>query len=90
MRYYLSSCEYKWTHARTSVEQTWIMRELGTDLYKLIESNGWQWTLLRSNSATLPEDVYCRCDIYVDIPDSKQGTLFALKFPQARPVHVAK
>jgi hypothetical protein len=72
------------------MEQMWIQRELGTELYKLIESNGWEWKLLRSNSPTLPEDIYCRCDIYVEIPDSKQGTLFALKFPKAQPVHLAK
>jgi hypothetical protein len=90
MRYYIGSCEYKWSHAKTSMEQMWVMRELGTDLYKLIEQQNWEWKLIRSNSQTLPDDVYCRCDIYVEIPDSKQGTLFALKFPQAQPVHIAK
>jgi len=72
------------------MEQMWVMRELGTDLYKLIEQQNWEWKLIRSNSQTLPDDVYCRCDIYVDIPDSKLGTLFALKFPKAQPVHIAK
>ena len=67
----------------------WIMRELGTDLYKHIESNGWEWKLLRSNSQTLPEDIYCRCDIYVEIPNTKQGTVFALKYAQAKVVHHA-
>lgn len=60
------------------------MREIGTDLYKFIESNNWQWKRLRSNSQSLPGDVYCRCDIYVEIPDTKQGTLFVLKYPQAK------
>jgi hypothetical protein len=27
--------------------------------------------------------MYCRCDIYVDVENSKQGTLFALKFQEA-------
>jgi len=90
LRYYLSSCEYKWSHARTSMEQMWIQRELGTELYKLIESNGWEWKLLRSNSPTLPEDIYCRCDIYVETDDSSAATFFALKFPKAQPVHIAK
>ena len=72
------------------MEQMWVMRELGTDLYKLIEQQNWEWKLIRSNSQTLPDDVYCRCDIYVEIPDSKQGTLFALKFPKAQPVQIAK
>ena len=84
MRYYLSSCEYKWTHADTHMEQIWVMRELGSEVYKLIESNEWEWKLLRSNSQTLPEDVYCRCDIYLEIPDSKQATYFLLKYPNAR------
>ena len=79
MRYYLGSCEYKWSHARTDMEQLWIRREIGDELYKEIESNGWQWALLRSNSQSLPEDVYCRCDIYVDTDDSRAATLFALK-----------
>lgn len=80
MRYYLGSCEYKWSHAKTSMENMWVMREIGTELYKTIESNNWEWKLMRSNSQTLPDDVYCRCDIYVEIPDSKQATLFALKY----------
>lgn len=84
MRYFLGSCEYKWTHAKTSMEDMWVMREIGTDLYKFIESNNWQWKRLRSNSQSLPGDVYCRCDIYVEIPDTKQGTLFVLKYPQAK------
>ena len=90
MRYYLSSCEYKWSHARTDMEQMWVMRELGTELYKLIESKDWEWKLIRSNSPTLPEDIYCRCDIYVETDDSSAATFFALKYPQARPVHIAK
>lgn len=66
------------------MEDMWVMREIGTDLYKFIESNNWQWKRLRSNSQSLPGDVYCRCDIYVEIPDTKQGTLFVLKYPQAK------
>jgi len=83
MRYYLSSCEYKWTHAKSSMEQLWIRRELGDEVYKLIESNNWQWHLLRSESQTIPGDTYCRCDIYVELPDSKQATHFLLKYPKA-------
>ena len=90
LRYYLSSCEYKWSHARTDMEQMWVMRELGTELYKLIESKDWEWKLIRSNSPTLPDDIYCRCDIYVETDDSSAATFFALKYPQARPVHIAK
>ena len=66
------------------MEQIWTMRELGTELYKTIEENNWELVLLRSNSQTLPEDIYCRCDIYVEIPDTKQGTMFVLKYPQAK------
>ena len=81
MLHYLGMCEYKWTHAHTSMEQLWIRRELGDDLYKTIESNGWKWKLLHSQSQTMPGDIYCRCDIYVEIPDTKQGTMFVLKYP---------
>jgi hypothetical protein len=84
MRYYLSSCEYKWTHADTHMEQMWVMREIGSEIYKFIETNGWKWKLLRSESQTIPGDIYCRCDIYVDIPDTKQATFFVLKYPKAQ------
>ena len=90
MRYYLGSCEYKWTHAKTNMENMWIMREVGTELYKTIESNNWQWKLLRSNSQTLPDDIYCRCDIYIELPDSKQATLFALKYSKAQKMEKVK
>ena len=86
MRYYLGQCEYKWTHAHTDMEQLWLRRELGDELYKTVESNNCRWVLLRSNSTSLPGDTYCRCDIYVEIPDSKQATLFVLKFTQVRAV----
>jgi hypothetical protein len=62
------------------MEQLWIRRELGEDLYKTVEENNWEWKLLRSESQTIPGDIYCRCDIYVEIPNSKQATLFALKY----------
>jgi len=83
LRYYLGSCEYKWTHANSQMEQLWIMRELGEQLYKTVEENNWTWQLLRSSSQTLPSDTYCRCDIYVDIQDSKHATHFVLKYPSA-------
>jgi len=90
MRYYLGSCEYKWTHAKTHMEPMWIMRELGQDLYKFVEENNWDWKLIRSNSQSLPGDVYCRCDVYVEIPNTKQGTLFVLKYPHAIPLEKIK
>ena len=87
MRYYVGSCEYKWKHVdNPDLEPLWIMREIGADIYKLVEENNWEWKLLRSNSQTLPGDVYCRCDIYVEIPNTKQATIFLLKCPQARPI----
>jgi len=79
MRYYLASCEYKWSHARTNAENIWIMKELGQRLYNQCHKPGSKLVLLRSNSQTLPEDIYCRCDIYVDVDSSSQGLLFALQ-----------
>ena len=84
MRYYLGQCEYKWSHADTDMEHLWIRRELGDELYKTVESNNWEWQLLRTSSTSLPGDIYCLCDIYVEIPDSKQATLYVLKFTQAK------
>ena len=34
-RFYLSQCEYKWTHAYTHMEQIWVRKELGEELYHL-------------------------------------------------------
>ena len=84
MRYYLGQCEYKWTHANTDMEKLWVQRELGTELFKTIESNNWCWVLLRSSSTSLPGDTYCRTMIYVDSNDDKLDTHFVLKYPQAK------
>ena len=84
MRYYLGTCEYKWTHARTDLEHIWIRRALGDELFKTVESNSWQWHLLRSDSQTLPGDVYCRCDVYAESHNDHHDTVFQLKFAQAK------
>lgn len=86
MRYYLDMCEYKWTHAKQKMEDMWVMRQLGQELYKACLQPGFNLVYIRSNSQTLPGDIYCRCDIYVDVENHKQGTLFALKYPKAKPV----
>jgi hypothetical protein len=86
LRYYVGSCEYKWTHARTQMEQMWVAREVGLDLFKTAEQNDWEWTLVRSNSQALPGDVYCRCDVYLEVPHTPAGTHFVLKYPQLKPV----
>lgn len=84
MRYYLGQCEYKWSHARTDMEQLWVRRELGNELFETVESNGWQWQLIRSNSISLPSDIYCRTLIYADTHNDKLDTHFALKFPHVQ------
>lgn len=68
------------------MENVWVQRELGDELYKQCNQDGFNLAMIHSNSQTLPSDMYCRCDIYVDVENSKQGTLFALKFEQAIPV----
>ena len=90
MRYYLGQCEYKWSHRGTNLEQLWVRREVGEELYHTIESKAWNWRLIRSNSQTLPGDVYCRCDIYVDVDtDTPEHTLFALRFAHLKPIHLS-
>ncbi len=86
MRFFLAQCEYKWSHARKSMEDLWVRRELGEELSKYIATKGYDLVLIRSNSQTMPADIYCRCDIYIDIPDDKQATLFALKYNKALPL----
>jgi hypothetical protein len=83
MRYYLGQLEYKWSHVQTDMEQLWVRRELGDELFKTVEANGWCWVLMRSNSMTLPGDIYCRTLVYVDTDNDKLDTHFMLKFPQA-------
>jgi hypothetical protein len=61
------------------MEHMWVRRELGEELYAQCNQPGFELVYIRSNSQTLPEDVYCRCDVYVDVEDSKQSTLFALR-----------
>ena len=85
MRFYLGSCEMKWSH-KDELEQLWIRRELGEELFKEIQSH--TIVILRSNSQSLPGDTYKRCDIYVDVEDDRHATLFALKFSKARKVEL--
>jgi hypothetical protein len=90
MRYYLGQCEYKWTHANTDLEKIWVRRELGDELCKTIDFNGWRWVLLRTHSTSLPGDIYCRTIIYAESRDDKLDTHFVLKFPQVKPISLAK
>lgn len=90
MRYYLGQCEYKWSHAETDMEKIWVRRELGEELFKTVEANNWSWVLMRSNSMTLPSEIYCRTLVYVDTNDDKLDTHFTLKFPQVRAISLAK
>lgn len=80
MRFYLGQLEYKWSHVNTEMEKIWVQRELGTELYKTVEANNWIWVLMRSNSTSLPSDIYCRTLVYVDAEDSPAATHFALKY----------
>jgi len=66
------------------MEKIWVRRELGEELFKTVEENCWCWVLMRSNSITLPSDIYCRTLVYVDTNDDKLDTHFTLKFPQAQ------
>ena len=77
-RYFLGQCEYKWTHARGRMENFWVMRELGQELWKQVNQDGFELVLIRSQSQSL--DRFCRCNIYVDVDDSKRKAfLFTIK-----------
>ena len=86
MRYLLGSCEYKWSHTAEQgnerMEQIWVRRELGEDLYKEINENDYTLVLLKSDGFVA--DTYCRCDIYVDIDDDNEGLLFGIKYGKQR------
>jgi hypothetical protein len=68
------------------MEHIWVQRQLGDELFKQCNREGFNLVYIHSNSATLPNDMYCRCDIYVDINDSHRSTLFALANQKAIPV----
>lgn len=74
--------EMKWSH-KDRMEQLWIQRELGDELFKEINQGYCEIKIFRSESHI---DGYKRCDVYVDIDDEKRATWFALKFPQATAV----
>lgn len=84
MRFYLGQLEYKWSHANTPMEQLWVQRELGDELFKTVEANNWTWVLMRSASISLPSDVYCRTLVYVDAQQSAATTHFILKYPHVK------
>jgi hypothetical protein len=88
MRFYLGNCEMKWSH-KDRMEQIWIQRELGDELYAEIQQKCYKIIVLRTNSQSLPGDTYKRCDIYVDIEDDYRATLFALKFSKIHKVELA-
>lgn len=85
MRFYLATVEMKWEHTGKT-EQLWIKCKLGDELFEEIQQDWYKVVILRSNSQSLPGDMYKRCDIYVDIEDERRATLFALKFSKMRKV----
>ena len=88
MRFYVGTCEMKWSHV-DRIEQIFIQRELGDELFEEINQEWCNIVIVRSNSQSLPGDIYKRCDVYVDIEDEKRAILFALKFSKIRKVELA-
>lgn len=82
-RFYLSQCEYKWSHVNNHMESMWVRLELGNELFHLCNTDGFNLVYLRTPSQLLPGDIYLRNDIYVDVVDS-ECTMFVLKFPKAK------
>ena len=78
----------KWSHV-DRIEQIFIQRELGDELFEEINQEWCNIVIVRSNSQSLPGDIYKRCDVYVDIEDEKRAILFALKFSKVRKVELA-
>lgn len=89
MRYYLGSIECKVYHV-DQLEQLWIRRKLGDELFEEIQQDYCTVILLRSNPVGLPSDIYKRIDVYVEIEDAYRQTLFVIKFPNVLPLPLAK
>jgi hypothetical protein len=85
MRYYLGKCEMKWSH-KDRMEMIWVRRQLGEKLFKEVNQDHCRLEFERSVSEALPGDIYKQVDIYVEIEDTKLGTLFALRYAEAIPV----
>lgn len=88
-RFYLGQCDYKWSHARGPVENLWVMEELGEELYRLCNTDGFKLVYQRTNSQVLPGDIYLRNNIYVDVSED-QSTMFVLKYPEAKLIESVK
>lgn len=86
MRYYLGQCEYKWSHTaehgNKDMEDLWIRMELGEELFKEINQKDYKLVLQRSNG--IVPDIYCRCDIFVDIDNKDSALLFEIKHGKQR------
>ncbi len=80
MKHYVGSCEYKWTHVGSPMEKLWIQRAVGNELYTTVEKNNWCWALKHTKAFSIPGDIYCHCEIFVELPDANQSTLFLLKY----------
>lgn len=86
MRYYIGSLDFKWSHVGTSMEEIWVRRELGDELYKQCNQDGFNLHYDHTDSLTLPNDMYCTCEVSVDVPDSNEGLLFQLQYPHVKVV----
>ena len=83
MRYYLGMVECK-THHNERMENIWIRQTLGEEMYKDINQDWCKVILMRSNPVGLPEDIFKRIDIYVEIENPLRATWFSVKYPNAR------
>jgi hypothetical protein len=68
------------------MEMIWVRRQLGEKLFKEVNQDHCRLEFERSVSEALPGDIYKQVDIYVEIEDTKLGTLFALRYAEAIPV----
>ena len=80
-RFYLSKCEFKWTHTENNMYHLWVRRELGEELYKQCNQPGYELYLEYANG--IVADIFCNCKIYVDVHNQSHSTWFALKYPDA-------
>jgi hypothetical protein len=79
VRYYLGSCEFKWTHVGTRMELIWVRREIGDELFEQCNQPG--FTLVFGHNSGRFSAAYCDCTIYVEVDKvNKATTMFALKY----------
>ena len=74
---YIDTVSMKWTHLNTKLESLWIRRQLGDPKFFAVAE---YMNIKAKPSKTLPSDVYCDVDIFVNFRDPKKAMWYDLTY----------